>query len=222
MFLSTEIIGQQQADLATQLMQAPAASKHTLEAPLAYRHAYVYMPGLTVTLPNGTAVSLCRAALGYSFAAGTTDGPGQFDFRQGQQTGNRFWDIVRNFLSTPTAEDTACHFPKPILLNTGALNVPYPWQVSTVPIQLLRIGVVVIAAVPAEFTTMAGRRLRQKLLTVFADELGEGVVTDIVIAGLTNSYSGYVTTYEEYQVLPGVYNILIYIYKYIVTQCIWT
>lgn len=35
-----------------------------------------------VALPNGNISHTCPAALGYSFAAGTTDGPGQFDFTQ--------------------------------------------------------------------------------------------------------------------------------------------
>jgi len=55
---------------------------------------------------------------------------------------------------------------------------------------------------PSEFTTMAGRRLRDAVRTVLATastgEFDEGV--HIVIAGLTNTYSQYVTTYEEYQV----------------------
>lgn len=55
----------------------------------------------------------------YSFAAGTTDGPGMFNFAQGTTTGNPFWDHVRDFLSEPTQEEMDCQAPKPILLNTG-------------------------------------------------------------------------------------------------------
>jgi len=33
-------------------------------------------------MPNGRVGKTCKAALGYSFAAGTTDGPGMFDFTQ--------------------------------------------------------------------------------------------------------------------------------------------
>ena len=35
-----------------------------------------------VTLANGSTSHTCPPALGYSFAAGTTDGPGEFDFTQ--------------------------------------------------------------------------------------------------------------------------------------------
>lgn len=53
-----------------------------------------------------------------------------------------------------------------------------------------------------EFTTMAGRRLRDAVKMVLTSE-GNGEFdsnTRIVIAGLTNAYSQYVTTFEEYQV----------------------
>lgn len=54
----------------------------------------------------------------------------------------------------------------------------------------------------AEFTTMAGRRLRDAVKTVLTSaaskEFGSNV--HIVIAGLTNTYSQYVTTFEEYEV----------------------
>lgn len=46
---------------------------------------------------------------------------------------------------------------------------------------------------------MAGRRLRDAVKTVLSsDKDFENV--HIVIAGLTNAYSQYVTTYEEYKV----------------------
>ena len=51
----------------------------------------------------------CPAALGYSFAAGTTDGPGAFDFTQGAVTGNIFWDTIAGLLKLPTYEQIDCH-----------------------------------------------------------------------------------------------------------------
>ncbi|XP_041379681.1 neutral ceramidase-like isoform X2 [Gigantopelta aegis] len=70
-------------------------------------------------------ISLCKPTMGYSFAAGTTDGPGMFDFKQGDTSTNIFWNTVRNLLQIPTAAQVACHHPKPILLDTGENNV---WQ----------------------------------------------------------------------------------------------
>ena len=48
---------------------------------------------------------------------------------------------------------------------------------------------------------MAGRRLRDAVKTVLtSEEYFEFDDIHIVIAGLTNTYSQYITTYEEYQV----------------------
>lgn len=55
--------------------------------------------------------------------------------------------------------------------------------------------------VGSEFTTMAGRRLRdavKKVLT--SDNSGEFNDIHVVLAGLTNTYSQYITTFEEYQI----------------------
>lgn len=64
----------------------------------------------------------CVPAMGYSFAAGTTDGPGAFDFTQGTTTTNPLWNAVRDLLAAPTKEDVACQHPKPILLATGRVR----------------------------------------------------------------------------------------------------
>jgi neutral ceramidase len=53
----------------------------------------------------------------------------------------------------------------------------------------------------SEFTTMAGRRLRdavKKVLT--SDNSGEFNDIHVVLAGLSNTYSQYITTFEEYQI----------------------
>ena len=53
-----------------------------------------------------------------------------------------------------------------------------------------------------EFTTMAGRRLRDAVKTVLTSGGNKQFNSNvhIVIAGLTNTYSQYVTTFEEYQI----------------------
>jgi neutral ceramidase len=59
------------------------------------------------SLPNGTTVETCPAALGYGFAGGTSDGPGAFDFKQNDpdtNAQNPFRAIVSGVLSTPTPE----------------------------------------------------------------------------------------------------------------------
>lgn len=82
-------------------------------------HVFMDMTNYTFTLPNGTTTHTCKPAMGYGFAGGTTDGPGAFDFKQGTTSGNPFWDIVKGAVTPePSAEQIACHAPKPILLNT--------------------------------------------------------------------------------------------------------
>ena len=53
----------------------------------------------------------------------------------------------------------------------------------------------------AELTTMAGRRLREAVKeTLVSNGGGEfDDETHVVIAGLTNTYSQYVATFEEYE-----------------------
>lgn len=149
-----------------------------------------------VTLEDGSVNTTCKPALGYSFAAGTTDGPGEFDFTQGVITGNPFWDFISGLLKDPSPEQEACHAPKPILLDTGEFTLPSPWHPTAVDTQILKIGKVHLLAVPGELTTMAGRRVRETVAGSL-QPLGDDIVP--VIAGLSNTYTHYVTTFEEYQ-----------------------
>ncbi|KAL8154091.1 hypothetical protein V2J09_011851, partial [Rumex salicifolius] len=211
-FESTRIIGQRQFKKAAELFNT---ASEQIKGKIDYRHAYVDFSNLDVTIqkPGGgnQTVKTCPAAMGFAFAAGTTDGPGAFDFTQGDDSGNPFWRVVRDVLKTPDKKQVACHSPKPILLDTGEMKQPYDWaclnsvthlQPSILPVQILRIGQLVILSVPSEFTTMAGRRLRdtikKTLTSAKGSDFNSGV--HVVIAGLTNSYSQYVTTIEEYQI----------------------
>lgn len=58
-----------------------------LQGKVDYRQVYVDFSQLNVTLTkedgSSEAVKTCPAAMGFAFAAGTTDGPGAFDFTQG-------------------------------------------------------------------------------------------------------------------------------------------
>lgn len=70
---------------------------------------------------------------------------------------------------------------------------PYEWQPKIVSCTVAKIGDLVIAAVPGEFTTMSGRRLRNVVKKASGAKR-------VVLAGLSNIYSDYIATYEEYQV----------------------
>ncbi|KAK2432055.1 Neutral ceramidase 1 [Trifolium repens] len=199
-FESTRIIGERQFKKAVELFNG---ASEQIKGKVDFRHTFIDFSKLEVNVSSNGAskvVKTCPAAMGFGFAAGTTDGPGAFDFRQGDDQGNPFWKLVRNLLKTPDQEQIACQQPKPILLDTGEMKLPYDWAPSILPIQILRIGQFVILSVPGEFTTMAGRRLRDAVKTVLSGDKSLGSNVHVVIAGLTNTYSQYVTTYEEYEV----------------------
>ncbi len=87
------------------------------------------------------------------------------------------------------------HKPKPIVLAQG-LAEPYPLSPEVLPLQIIRIGNLVLLGIPAEFTTMAGRRLRESILALLT---GTGI-NHLALATYANAYAGYVTTKEEYDV----------------------
>ena len=192
-----EIFGSTRIIAERQLAAAQEAWNRTIEMPqpsrIGYVHQFVDMSSVEIPGVGRT----CRAAMGYSFAAGTTDGPGAALIAsggQGMTEGTPLWDLIRDVLilllstSPPTAEDYQCHAPKPVLLPTGFMNVPYEWHPSIVDVQMLRIGHFVIVMAPSEFTTMAGRRLRRAV----EDALREnGMPGDprVVIAGVSNVYT---------------------------------
>jgi neutral ceramidase len=105
--------------------------------------------------------------------------------------------MVFGFVSRPTEKQNKCHHPKPIMLNTGAASEPYDWDPKSIPISIFKVGKLFILNVPMEMTTMAGRRLREAVADI---AVSKGVIDPIItIAGLANSYTHYVATFEEYQ-----------------------
>jgi len=93
-----------------------------------------------------------------------------------------------------------CQYPKLILLNTGYATTPYLWAAHTVDIQMLRVGQLVIAVIPGELTTMAGRRMRDAVRGQLMAEGIMGPEAYVALAGPANTYSHYITTPEEYTV----------------------
>ncbi|XP_008198715.3 neutral ceramidase-like [Tribolium castaneum] len=200
MFESTKIIGEKLYDKALELFEDKNGFE--ISGSVKFIHQFVHMPDekAVIELENGTQLEVqgCLPAVGYAFGAGTTDGPGDSLFSQATQTSNPFWNFVRDFVSVPTKDDVSCHDPKPIMLNTGRASLPYDWQPKIVPTQIVTIGEVVLIAVPGEFTTMAGRRLREAVKKIIINNSGSEKTTPI-ITGHSNLYSSYIATWEEYQ-----------------------
>nr|KAF6424487.1 N-acylsphingosine amidohydrolase 2B [Molossus molossus] len=151
------------------------------------------------TLYQGAKVKTCKPALGYSFAAGTIDGAGSFNFTQGTTVVDPFWETIRDqIFGKPSAEIRECQKPKPVLVHTGELSKPHPWHPDIVDVQIITLGSLAIVAIPGELTTMSGRRLREAVKAEFATYGMQNMT--VVLSGLCNVYTHYVTTYEEYQV----------------------
>jgi neutral ceramidase len=62
------------------------------------------------------------------------------------------------------------------------------------PLQLIRLGSLIIIAHPGEMTTMSGRRMRKTIL----DILGGDGIKHAVVATYAGAFSSYTTTREEY------------------------
>ena len=208
------------------------------------RHAYRWLPvgrGVSVDgrfTADGLVARTTSPAKGYSFAAGTTDGPGQDGFLQGitsqdqddarvggggergvvierWKTAAAFasWalsgfegGLVGAFRGVVSGNVRESHRPKPVLLHFGDANGVArdhdqdAWVAVDVPVQVLRVGTLLVACVPAEVTTAAGARLVRWIKATAAEAAGGGATDDweVIVTGLANGYSGYVTTPEEY------------------------
>lgn len=83
-FESTRIIGNRQFQKAVDLF---SSASEEIQGKIDYRHTYLDFSKLEVNVRTSTGgqqvVKTCPAAMGFAFAAGTTDGPGAFDFKQG-------------------------------------------------------------------------------------------------------------------------------------------
>jgi neutral ceramidase len=166
-------------------------------------HVYQDMTNYTFPSPfNSSILRTCYAALGFSFAAGTTDGPGEFDFTQngtGPAESNPLWYVARAFVHQPSPEQQACQAPKNILLDAGAVSLPYAWAPNIVDIQVLRAGQMMILVSASEVTTMSGRRWKAAIANASTSVLS---ITDplVVLGSPANTYAHYMTTEEEYSV----------------------
>ncbi|MBX7242137.1 MAG: neutral/alkaline non-lysosomal ceramidase N-terminal domain-containing protein [Bacteroidia bacterium] len=75
---------------------------------------------------------------------------------------------------------------------TGAMQQKIAWTPHILPIQLLKIGSLILAGSPGELTTVAGWRLAKTLSGYFPG-------SEIVNSPYANAYCGYITTREEYE-----------------------
>lgn len=192
---TTQIMGERQLAVARALFER---ASEMLSGPVDSRQRYVDLRDYAVRdeFTGAGEQHTCPSAYGYSFAGGSTeDGGAHFLFYEGmtQQRAWRDW-LVRAVTGAPrwTEAFAACHAPKPILFATGSEEPPLQSQVRSFTVA--RIGQLVLLALPAEVTTMSGRRLRDTVLAAAGDW-----AEHIVLAGYANGFAGYITTPQEYQ-----------------------
>lgn len=209
-YQNLDIIGTLQYEKAIALFES---ADTPLTGTLKVAHEHVNFANLPI---EGSDCQTCPAAMGSSFAAGSTeDGftPAPI-WPEGFTTDDIDYsdDFGQSFLTDllpaifpiiwPELNDDFkdCHYPKPILFPNGIMTfekdddgVDIPALPEVLPMQLVQIGEFVIIAPPSEITTMAGRRLKQSVSDIMTDD-----AEYYVIAALSNAYIGYVTTKEEY------------------------
>lgn len=192
-FDNTRIIGERQFGVARALLDAPS---NLLAGGLDVRQRYVEMDNVTVEpayTGDGQRHTTCAAAIGTTMAAGSTeDGPGPGVAQEGQS--NPFLAALGGLVFPIPDDLRKCQAPKELFVPTGLMR-PVPWTPPVLPVQLVRIGPLYLAAVPAELTIMSGYRIRRQLArTLGAD------IHNVLAVGYANAYSQYVTTPEEYDV----------------------
>jgi neutral ceramidase len=137
---------------------------------------------------DGRSHRLSPAVLGAAFAAGTKEGIGAKQFHQGVDANPALFACSRLIYRLRPRVGKA-QSPKAMLIPVGALG----WVADRLPIQLVRIGSLVLVAVAQEVTIVAGLRLRRAVA-----EALDVSINDVLVQGYANDYAGYLTTPEEY------------------------
>ncbi|WP_069162175.1 neutral/alkaline ceramidase [Nocardia altamirensis] len=191
-FENTRIIGERQY----QASKAALAQAQPMGGPIDAMLCYVDLADIAVDgrfTPDGQPRHTAPAAAGVSLAAGSVeDGPGF--------PGAPIPEGVRNpFLTSlggPNAPAPAwladAQAPKAIAAPLG-LMPPVPWVPNVLPIQLVRLGELYLAAAGGEFTITSGLRVRRAVAAALGVPLEQ-----VLMQGYANAYHEYVTTPEEY------------------------
>ncbi|TGL88752.1 ceramidase [Leptospira congkakensis] len=193
---SSFIIGKRQFLASQQILKS---SGKRLSGGISFTQRFIDMSKHPVSSEfsgTGKTETTCPSAYGYAFAAGSTEeGGGHFLFHEGMTNKNRrfYIDWIAKFmLQSPSEELRECQNPKAVLFPMGETK-PLPSLPQILPYGLALVGDLTILVMPHEVTTMSSRRLKKEVQSVLKEKS-----SDIVLSGLTNDFSGYITTPEEY------------------------
>ncbi len=177
-FDNTRIIGERQYAAAKKAV----AQANPISGAVGGALCYIDLADVAVDgqfTPDGRPGHTTPACIGAALAAGSVeDGPGTpLPIPEG--------------LTAP-AWLTGAQAPKLIVAPVGIM--PGGWVPNIVPIQVLRIGPLYLAAAGAEFTIVAGLRIRRTVARALGVPL-----ENVLMQGYANTYHQYVTTPEEYE-----------------------
>ncbi|MFE3542534.1 neutral/alkaline non-lysosomal ceramidase N-terminal domain-containing protein [Nocardia sp. NPDC059177] len=191
-FDNTRIIGERQYSAS----KTAARQAVTMPGRVGAMLCYVDLADLAIDgryTPDGAPRRTAPAAAGVSLAAGSVeDGPGLPGGPIPEGVRNPMIDFLGGIDHPHPAWLADAQAPKAIFAPLGLLP-PVPWVPNVVPVQLVRLGELYLAAAGAEFTIVAGLRVRRAV----AEVLGVGV-EQVLLQGYANGYHEYVTTPEEY------------------------
>lgn len=191
-FENTRIIGDRQFRAAQRIHDAAAVP---VRGSVDSRLRFVDMEHVTVDgkyTPDGREHRTCPAMVGASTLAGSVeDGPAIPGFTEGMNS--PVAKLLEPFDIDPPEWLVSCQYPKANLVPTGLVNSVTPTTPTVLPLQIVKIGQFHLVAGPAEYTIVAGLRIRRTV----AEELGVPL-ENVLMQGYANAYSQYVTTPEEY------------------------
>lgn len=203
-FERTASFGKKQYDKALELFDS---ATEELVGNIDFRHTYVDMSNCAI---DGADQRTWPAALGLGMTSGSTEDSVGFPIWPEGTTRDKAEhdpDLIRKIfaeiipglfgLGSPPMDEKYIegHAEKPILAALGITEINgTPVVPYIMPIQLIRVGSLIVIAHPGEITAMAGKRLRKTIL----DILGSIGVKHAVVATYAGAYSSYTTTREEY------------------------
>ena len=189
---STRIIGERQARKAIDLAQSP---QRLLYGELHSRLLHVDFANSEAPplfSSTGRSERIGPAILGQNFIPGTKDGRGPAWFAYGSPERELLVRFVTRVTTPINAEERRRHAPKYPFLKLSRSR--RSWAPHVLPLQMFTIGQCAIVAIPFETSTVAGHRIC-RLVEPILQRMG---VDETVLTCLSNAYSGYLTTPEEY------------------------
>ncbi|WP_280505388.1 neutral/alkaline non-lysosomal ceramidase N-terminal domain-containing protein [Nocardia farcinica] len=191
-FENTRIIGERQYAAS----KSALAAARPIAGPVGAQLCYIDLSDIAVDgrfTPDGQPRHTAPAAAGVSLVAGSVeDGPGLPGSPVPEGVRNPLIDALGDPSRPAPSWLADAQAPKVIVAPLGLLP-PVPWVPSVVPIQIMRIGELYLAAAGGEFTIVAGLRVRRAVAAAL------GVPVDqVLMQGYANAYHQYVTTPEEY------------------------